>query len=137
MPNYSTLSDSRLYTCHQDIITIMKTVILYFDNTIVCGNRGKQAQDQAFAQGFSTVEYPNSKHNCLPSMAVDSIPYPVNWKDVNRMRYYAGFVVAISWMLYDQGKTSHVMTSGLDWDNDTELSDTRFRDAPHFQIYKP
>jgi len=137
MPKYSTKSLSKLLSCHEDIIEIMETVVQYFDNTIVCGHRGKAEQDKAFEDGFSTVEYPNSKHNVLPSMAVDSVPYPIDWKDVNRMRYYAGFVVGISWMLYAAGVTTHVMTSGLDWDNDTELSDTRFRDAPHFQLYKP
>jgi len=137
MPTYSNTSKTKLYTAHPDLIKIFETVIKYFDNTIVCGHRGQDEQQEAYDKGYSKVQYPNSKHNQLPSMAIDSVPYPIDWEDINRMRYYAGFVVAISHMLYEAGEIDHVVRWGGDWDKDTELKDNRFQDLPHFELYKP
>lgn len=70
-------------------------------------------------------------------MAVDAVPYPIDWNDVNRMRFFAGFVVAVGRMMYDMGAIEHLIRTGFDWDSDTELKDTRFQDGPHFELYKP
>lgn len=137
MPYYSQKSKDKLSTCQNDLQIIFNEVIKYFDNTILDGHRGKERQDKAYREGFSKVQYPNSKHNDCPSLACDSVPYPIDWKDINRMRYYAGFVVGTSWTLYHQGIISHVLRTGFDWDKDTELSDNRWNDAPHFELYKP
>ena len=134
MPKYSNSSKANLYTCHEDLITLFEEVIKYFDCTIICGHRGREAQNKAYRDGFSTVQYPNSNHNKLPSMATDAVPYVIDWSDVNRMRFFAGFVLGIASQLYKEGKIQHRVISGFDWDGDTELKDTRFQDAPHFQL---
>jgi len=134
MPSYSNSSKEKLLTCHQDLQTIFNYVINHFDNTIVCGERNEFDQNKAFDKGFSKVKYPGSKHNSSPSMAVDAIPYPIDWGDVNRMKYFAGYVMGIAKMLKRYGIISHDLISGLDWDGDTELSDTTFKDHPHFQL---
>lgn len=135
MAKYSEASQYKLKTCHKDLQVVMNVVIKYFDNTIVCGNRGQQQQNKAYNDGFSKVKYPNSKHNSLPSDAVDAIPYPIDWKDVNRMRYFAGFVVGIAQVLYDNKVISHKVRWGGDWDKDTDLGDQRWNDFPHFELY--
>ena len=135
MARYSERSKMKLATCHKDLQIVFNVVIKYFDNTIICGNRGEQAQMKAYNDGFSKVKYPNSKHNQLPSMAVDAIPYPIDWKDVNRMRYFAGFVVGIAQVLYDNKTIKHRVRWGGDWDKDTDLNDQRFNDFPHFELY--
>ena len=134
MPSYSKSSQRKLDTCHQELQTIFHYVIKHFDNTIVCGERTREKQEEAFDNGFSKVHYPNSKHNSHPSMAVDSVPYPIDWDDLNRMKYFAGYVMGVAKMLKEYGAISHDLVSGLDWDNDTELSDTTFKDHPHFQL---
>lgn len=48
---------------------------------VLVGHRTKEEQDAAVAKGFSKVKFPNSKHNSLPSKAVDICPHPVNWND--------------------------------------------------------
>ena len=75
MPKYSTISKSRLVTCHQDLQTLFNEVIKYYDCTIVYGHRGEIAQNQAYAEGKSQLKWPNSKHNKWPSLAVDAAPY--------------------------------------------------------------
>lgn len=134
MNKYSKKSTELLNQCHPDLIVIFNEVIKYFDNSIICGHRSKQEQNSAYYHGYSKLIYPKSKHNKIPSMAVDSVPYPINWKDVNRMRYYAGFVVGIANMLKEQNKITHTIRWGGDWDMDTETNDQRFNDIPHFEI---
>ena len=126
MPSYSSTSKEKLLSCHQDLQTIFNYVIKYLDNTIVCGERNEHDQNKAFDKGFSKVKYPNSKHNSTPSMAVDAVPYPIDWSDTNRMKYFAGYVMGIAKMLKRYGTIEHDLISGLDWDNDTELKDTTF-----------
>ena len=137
MPTYSQRSKDKLASCHKDLQEIFTYVIIGFDNTILCGNRNKEDQDEAFRKGLSKVEYPNSKHNSNPSMAVDAVPYPIDWEDTNRMRYFAGYVQGIALMLYQNHQIDHLVRWGGDWNKDTELKDNRFQDLPHFELYKP
>lgn len=62
------------------------------DLAVLCGYRGEKEQNEAFAKGTSKLKWPNSKHNHLPSLAVDLAPYPVDWKNVaafESLRVYA------------------------------------------------
>ena len=58
-----------------------------FDLTITCGYRNREDQEKAFDAGKSKAHFGQSKHNCLPSKAVDICPFPLNW-DVNDIRWY-------------------------------------------------
>lgn len=51
-----------------------------FDLTITCGYRNKEDQEKAFDEGKSKAHFGQSKHNCLPSKAVDICPYPICWE---------------------------------------------------------
>lgn len=137
MPKYSTRSRNALETAHKDLQYVFHYVIRYFDHTVIEGHRNEEKQNKAFEEGKSKLRYPKSKHNSYPSMAVDAVPYPIDWNDVNRMRFFAGFVVAVGRMMYDMGAIEHLIRTGFDWDSDTELKDTRFQDGPHFELYKP
>lgn len=137
MPTFSEKSLERLATCHQDLQTLFKEVIKYFDCTIVEGHRGKEAQNRAFAEGKSQLQWPNGNHNQWPSNAVDVIPCPVDWNDRERMTYFAGHVMGIAKTLKAQGKITHDVRWGNDWNNDTEVKDNKFDDLPHFEIITP
>ena len=134
MPQYSKTSLGKLEACHDDLQTIFNEVVKYFDNSIICGHRTEEKQNAAYKKGYSKLKYPKSKHNKLPSMAVDAIPFPISWDDHDRMRYFAGVVKGIAWMLRERGEISHDIRWGGDWDMDTDLADNRFQDLVHFEL---
>jgi len=128
MHQFSDLSKVKLATCDERLQIVFNEVIKYFDCTIIEGYRGMEAQNKAYNEGKSEVMWPHGKHNTLPSKAVDVMPYPINWNDINRLCYFAGYVVAI-------GLTKGIKIRwGKDWDMDTDLNDQRFKDGPHFEL---
>jgi len=94
--HYSKRSTERLGTCHRDLQTIFREVIKYVDVSIICGHREEDAQNKAYAEGNSNRHWPNSKHNSFPSLAVDVVPYPVDWNDMNRFYELHGVIVVIA-----------------------------------------
>jgi peptidoglycan L-alanyl-D-glutamate endopeptidase CwlK len=146
MPYYIKKSSDKLESCHQDLQTIFNYVIKYFDNTVICGHRTNKEQWELYRQGRDTKgdiithkdgTFKKSLHQEYPSMAIDVIPYPIEWSNTDRMRYFIGYVKCAAQMLYDYGAIEHLLKSGLDWDNDTVLKDQRFNDFPHFELYIP
>jgi hypothetical protein len=109
-------SKLRLATCHPDLRRLIEMVaegvdqgdLAYadvHDITVLCGYRGQAEQDAAVARGVSKTAWPRSKHNRVPSDAVDVAPYPIDWKDVARFAalhaYVAGAAHALGIDLYD------------------------------------
>lgn len=76
----------RLRTCHDDLQLLCHSVLQEMDITVLCGHRNKEDQDKAVAAGNSKLSYPKSKHNSLPSQAVDIAPYPVNFNDIESFK---------------------------------------------------
>lgn len=138
MPKFSERSLSNLATCHIDLQTIFLEVIKSFDCIVAEGYRNKEDQEKAFNSGKSKVHYPNGKHNTRPSMAADVYPYEpkvsIDWKDNERFHYFAGYVMGIAQKLKDEGKITHGIKWGGDWDRDTQIKDESFRDTGHFEL---
>ena len=134
MPQFSNRSKDNLAEAHSDLQVIFNEVIKYFDCVVIEGYRGQIEQDRAFHAGKSKLKYPQSKHNQIPSMAVDAVPWPINWNDTDRMRYFAGYVKGISIMLKEQGKITHTVRWGGDWKMTTNTKDNGFEDLPHFEL---
>lgn len=128
MPAFSIVSKAKLATCHVDLQDLFTEVIKHFDCTILWGHRGQEAQNAAFHGGYSKKRWPQSKHNERISMAVDVAPYPVDWNDVDRFRYFAGVVKGIAIMM------GFEIIWGGDWDRDTQLQDQTFNDLAHFEL---
>lgn len=120
MPSFSTRSAARLLTCHHDLQRLFNEVIKHVDCTILCGHRGEQEQNEAYALGHSKVRFPNSKHNPNPSMAVDVAPYPVDWNDLNRFREFAVIVKECA------ARMGIKVRHGGDWKG--------FPDWPHWEL---
>ena len=76
MPSFGTNSKRHLETCHEDIQKVLNEAINHYDFSVIWGHRGMEAQNKAYLEGNSNLEWPKSKHNSNPSMAVDIIPYP-------------------------------------------------------------
>ncbi len=128
MPYFSNSSKVKLATCDGELRRLFEEVIHHFDCKIICGHRSQAAQNTAYNNGFSKLKWPESCHNDRPSQAIDVVPWPINWNDTDRMRFFAGFVLGIA---HNMGIR---VRWGGDWDSDTELSDQTFMDLPHFEL---
>ena len=128
MNTFSRVSRERLQTCHDLLQILMTDVLEEMDISILCGHRTAAEQNKAWADGFSKVQFPNSKHNSLPSMAVDVAPFPINWNDAERWKKL-GEVVWNCWQkLPISERAGYRLVWGGDW--------KKFKDSPHFEIVK-
>ena len=137
MPRFGQRSQIQLDSSHPDIQRICNVVIKIFDFSAICGHRGKESQQIAFKSKKSKLQFPDSKHNKKPSMALDVAPYPINWNKKSEFIYLAGHMKMAAQILYDKGEITHVLRSGNDWDNDNDLSDQKFMDIGHLELIKP
>ena len=128
MPQFSGKSLERLKTCHPDLQRLFTEVIKHYDCTVTCGHRGKDEQDEAVRTGASKLAWPNSKHNQLPSIAIDVVPFPIDWNDTSRFYHFAGFVLATAKQLGIE------IRWGGDWNSDLKFRDEKFKDLPHYEL---
>ena len=132
MPKFSNESKRRLSTCDARLQVLFNKVIENIDCTILCGHRGKKEQDKAYAEGNSKVLFPHSKHNKMPSKAVDCVSYPIQWEATKensaRMYMFVGIVKGIA------SQMGIKIRCGADWDNDGYINDQNFHDIPHFEL---
>ena len=92
------------------------------------GHRNQEDQEEMYEQGRSQLRYPKSKHNSLPSKAVDVAPYPIDWNDRERFTLFAGFVLGTA-------ETMGVkLRWGGDWNRNWETADNSFDDLVHFEL---
>jgi len=114
---------------HPKLQKIFYEVVKHFDCSVIEGRRLKAAQDDAYHSGRSKVKWPNSKHNPIPSQAIDVIPYPVDWNDKDRFMVFGGFVKGIATSMGIK------IRWGGDWDSDNDFHDQTFNDYPHFELH--
>ena len=96
MPSFSKRSADRLAQCHPDLQLVMNEAIKHMDFTVLCGHRGQMEQDKAYNAGNSTLKFPRSKHNKMPSLAVDIAPYPIDWDDIDRFKALGNLVLDLA-----------------------------------------
>ena len=120
MPAFGKASKRRLATCHKDLQLLFNEVIRERDCAVLCGHRIEIEQDGAYQSGKSRVMWPDSKHNKKPSMAVDVVPYPIDWDDIDRFNEFADFV---------KGKAES-MDIRVKWGGDFKS----FYDGPHWEL---
>jgi len=133
MATFSAASEKQLATLHPDLQRVLRLAIRHFDFVVVEGHRGKEAQNAAYAKGFSKVRWPHGNHNTLPSKAVDLAPYPIDWSDraaaLERFAFMAGVVTTCAEQL------GVPLRWGGDWnDNEDTRDEGAFRDRPHFEL---
>ncbi len=104
------------------------------------GSRTQETQMEYYAQGKSKLDGINklSKHQVSEdqplSMAVDIAPYKIDWNDKNRFYFLAGIIKAVAAKLLEEGKITHAIRWGGDWDSDNNFKDQSFFDLPHFEL---
>lgn len=134
MPRFSQKSFSRLSTCSEDLQILFFEVIKHRDCIILEGYRNQEDQEKAFNSGHSKLHYPDGNHNKNPSNAVDVLPYKIDWGNKERIIYFAGFVLGVAEMLYQQGRMNHKIRWGGDWNNDLDPRNERFFDGSHYEL---
>lgn len=140
MFSFGKTSQNRLDTAHKDLQAICNEVIKHFDFSILEGTRTLAQQQQYFKDGKSKLDGVNqkSKHQSLPSLAIDVAPYPIDFKNEHKAkaRFYllAGYFFMASEKLFEDGKISHKLRWGGDWDSDKDFKDQSFDDLPHFEL---
>ena len=133
MPNFGKTSKSRLGMCHPKLQLVFNEVIKVYDCSVLCGERNKEEQDYVYSMGWSKLKYPDSKHNKVPSEAVDVVPWFINkphirWEDKHKFYQFSGVVITIA------DRVSVKLRWGGNWDGDEELHDQSFMDLPHWEL---
>lgn len=128
MPAFGRGSLSALELVDTRLRGVLEEAIKYWDFTVLEGHRGPERQQELFESGTSQVSWPNSKHNSLPSVAVDIAPYPIDWEDTERFIQLSGAILQIA------KQNGLDLRWGGDWNRDGRMTDESFRDLLHFEL---
>ena len=133
MPKFSKKSLEKLDGVHQDLQTLFLEVVKHFDCTVIYGMRTEAQQKALYAKGRTKpgniVTYKDGvikKSRHQTGMAVDVVPYPINWGNIERFRQFGWFVKGVACVLKGYGQIEKDIKWGGDW--------KRFIDYPHYQI---
>ena len=130
MYKFGKKSKEKLDTVEDKLANLATAVLAHVDIGVLEGYRNKATQNEYYREGKSKLEYPLSKHNSYPSIAIDLGVY-VNGRLTWDPKYYyqlAGFMLAYAEM---QGIS---IRWGGDWDMDGDLGDQTFNDLVHFEL---
>jgi peptidoglycan L-alanyl-D-glutamate endopeptidase CwlK len=133
MPKFGQSSQDKIGTLDARWWPILSDAIELLDFKVICGHRDIQKQTEAFESGASTKQWPNSKHNQDPSLAVDLAPYHktkphIRWEHKKEFILLAGVIMAFA---YDHDES---VRWGGDWDQDWDQYDQTFMDIGHFEL---
>lgn len=132
---FGTISEYNLSSCTPNLQKLMREAIRrapkWLDFAITCGHRNQLDQDRAYRDKTSKKQWPNSKHNSLPSRAVDirpAAPFDArDWQDERRFARLIGFIECVA---IDLGIPIRV---GMDFSGDGRSIDEKFLDMPHIE----
>lgn len=129
----------------EDLQVLADAVLEVHDCSILQAYREEAVQNKYFANGTSKVQWPDSKHNSMPSDAMDLAPHipgadPYDMENVLR---FGGLVVGIAAKLYKEGVMERPIIWGGTWrtEGDAVLAFDRisangkkgFFDGVHFE----
>tara|TARA_R110000772_G_scaffold2839_1_gene10311 strand:+ start:24852 stop:25262 length:411 start_codon:yes stop_codon:yes gene_type:complete len=135
MATFGKTSERRLGTAHPILGILCKRVVARRDVTVCEGWRDEVKQNLYFAMKTSKVQWPNSKHNVLPSLAVDLTPYPEMWSSVEAFKEIR-LIVLEEWEIMEAEFLTEgfELRHGADWDMDGDTTDQTFMDWPHWEL---
>jgi len=129
---------ANLEDCHDDLQAVMYEAIKYYDFSIICGYRNAVEQFELYKKGreligntwrvkntseivtFIDGKTKKSKHNFYPSLAVDIVPYPIDWNNIDRFKQ-------LNKIIKDVSKKLKIKISwGGEW--------VTFKDYPHYEL---
>jgi peptidoglycan L-alanyl-D-glutamate endopeptidase CwlK len=134
MPKLGQPSLDKIETLDPRWKPVLRDVIEIVDYTVVCGHRNQEKQTEAFEGGFSTKKWPRSRHNQVPSLAVDLAPWNkkaphIRWDHKEEFILLAGVVIACA-EVYNLK-----IRWGGDWDGDFNQHDQTFMDIGHYELF--
>jgi peptidoglycan L-alanyl-D-glutamate endopeptidase CwlK len=95
------------------------------DLKVICGYRNEADQNKAFAEGKSKLKWPKSAHNSHPSMAIDVVPLPLDWNNIDAFEEMVQ-CFEDAWYELDEDLTKGwALRCGADFS---------FHDYPHFEL---
>lgn len=116
-----------LVNAHFDLQRVLKLAITRYDFTILCTYRNKADQEAAFVGGKSKAHFGQSPHNYIPSVAVDVVPYPIDWNNLKR------FDELHDVMMQAAKELGVPLRWGGDWDGNPSTLN-KLNDLPHFEL---
>jgi peptidoglycan L-alanyl-D-glutamate endopeptidase CwlK len=120
MSELSTASRQRLAAAHPLLRELFTAIAEIAPIEVLASQRGRSAQERAFALGHSRAHFGQSAHNWTPAIALDVVPAPLDWTDLDRFRALAALVKA-------EAKARGVpLAWGGDW--------ARLKDMPHYEL---
>ena len=120
MPSLSSASRQRLDGAHPLLRELFLAVADRAAIEVLDSQRGRSAQERAFALGHSRAHFGQSAHNWSPSIALDVVPAPLDWTDLKRFR-------ALAALVKEEAKARHIpLAWGGDW--------SRLKDMPHYEL---
>lgn len=128
MYKLSKKSEDLLLECDERLVKICREVIKHFDFAVLVTYRGEVEQNKAFDEGKSKKRFPSSKHNTVPSMAIDIAPYPIDFNDTNSFFYLAGLMMATA------KKFNVRLRWGGDFNMNNNFKDSQLVDLVHFEL---
>ena len=147
MAQFGTASLNKLNTADPLLRELFLEIVKHIDCTVLCGYRGQQEQDDAFAAGNSQLKFPESKHNQSPSQAVDVMPWNetdphIKWpnlksftkEQMEEIRNYASiahFAGVVRGMAIEMGIP---IRWGGDWNRNFKMENQDDWDMPHYEL---
>lgn len=109
----------RLATCHSDLQRLIIAAAEDAEIVVVSAHRNKEEQDDCNRRGTSKLVFPKSKHNRMPSEAVDVARHPIDWDDLTSFGQLAAHILRVA------EKLGIAVTWGGSW---------RTPDLPHIEL---
>lgn len=150
MYSFGQRSLTHFNTLHKDLQLILLELIKIYDVSIISGIRTDAEQHALYLDEKSTLDgiSKKSKHQGrkdedgnIVSFAVDLMPYKKGTNafsgkqnDVYRFYFMMGLLKSISFKLLEEGKITHKIRLGMDWDSDDVYFDQNFNDLPHAEL---
>jgi hypothetical protein len=131
MPDFSKTSLLRLRQAHPELRRLMVMAIREFNFIIADSQRGRIAQERAFATGHSKVRFGQSAHNWTPSLALDLWPAPFDPETPIEM-FYKLQIEVIKPIAAQLGIP---IRQGIDFNMDGNLSNDKWDDLPHIELH--
>lgn len=144
MAKLSKASIERISQCDVRLQRVFNKVIQEFDFTVTCGHRTQGEQLQLFKQGRTLTNgewiktgktvtnidgyKKKGKHNYFPSLAIDVVPYPVDWNDLDRFKELHKVVMRVA------SEEGVELVWGADWDSDGDIAEHSLQDYPHYEL---
>ena len=135
MYKFSKRSLNNLATAEEKLQVLFNEVIKEVDCTVIYGHRTPEEQFELFKQGREKKDgwwvkvgktvtnldgsIKKSKHNYFPSKAVDVVPFPLDWNNIESFKNLAVIIK----------KKAKELNIDVEWGGDWQM-----KDFPHWQV---